>query len=58
MKFLYSSGMLADLRARLEEGRLACPLFDTAGFVRSMEQAYEEMARRVQAGETHRDLDF
>ena len=51
-------GMLADLRARLERGRLVCPLFDTEGFVRSMEQAYEEMARRVQAGETHRDLDF
>jgi predicted O-linked N-acetylglucosamine transferase (SPINDLY family) len=50
--------MLADLRARLERGRLVCPLFDTEGFVRSMEQAYEEMARRVQAGETHRDLDF
>ena len=51
-------GMLADLRARLERGRLVCPLFDTAGFVRNMEQAYEEMARRVQAGEAHRDLDF
>ena len=51
-------GMLADLRTRLERGRLVCPLFDTDGFVRSMEQAYEEMARRVQAGEAHRDLDF
>jgi predicted O-linked N-acetylglucosamine transferase (SPINDLY family) len=51
-------GILADLRARLERGRLTCPLFDTEGFVRSMEQAYEEMARRVQAGEAHRDLDF
>ena len=50
--------MLAELRARLERGRLKCPLFDTEAFVRSMERAYEEMARRVQAGEAHRDLDF
>ena len=51
-------GMLADLRTRLERGRLVCPLFDTDGFVRSMEQAYEEMVRRVQAGEAHRDIDL
>ena len=51
-------GMLADLRTRLERGRLVCPLFDTEGFVRNMEQAYEEMARRVQAGEAHRDIDL
>ena len=51
-------GMLADLRTRLERGRLVCPLFDTDGFVRNMEQAYEEMVRRVQAGEAHRDIDL
>jgi protein O-GlcNAc transferase len=35
---------LTALRARLAEGRSACPLFDTPQFVRDLERAYERVA--------------
>ena len=50
--------MLAALRKRLAQQRQDCPLFDTARFVRDMEQGYREMVRRVRAGEGARGLDI
>lgn len=44
------SGMRRRIRARLEELRLTCPLFDTARFVRHLEQAYLEMHQRRRQG--------
>jgi predicted O-linked N-acetylglucosamine transferase (SPINDLY family) len=43
--------LLSDLRARLAANRLTCPLFDSAGFTRGIERAYETMWRRAEAGE-------
>jgi len=42
-------GRLAALRARLAANRSRMPLFDTEGFTRSLEAAYEEMWRRHRA---------
>jgi protein O-GlcNAc transferase len=42
---------LSALRAHLEEGRDTCPLFDTAGYCRQLEQAYEEIWARHARGE-------
>lgn len=41
---------LAAFRQRLDAGRSASPLFDTAGYARDLEQAYREMHRRNLAG--------
>lgn len=42
---------LRELRRRLQDARAACALFDTPGFARGLEQAYESMyAARMQAG--------
>lgn len=41
---------LAALRQRVAGGRGDSPLFDTGRFVRSLEEAYEGIQRRVQAG--------
>lgn len=41
---------LAHVRKQLADGRLRCPLFDTAGYTRNIEGAYREMWRRYQAG--------
>jgi predicted O-linked N-acetylglucosamine transferase (SPINDLY family) len=43
--------LLARTRARLADNRLACPLFDTQGFTRNLEEAYRLMWRRHEAGE-------
>jgi len=40
------SGKLAALRARLASNRLSSPLFDTAGYTRRVESAFDEMHRR------------
>lgn len=42
---------LASLRARLAANRATAKLFDTAGFARGLEAAYDEMWRRHEAGE-------
>ena len=42
---------LAALRRRLAEARSKSPLFDTAGFVRDLERAFEIMWQRREAGE-------
>jgi predicted O-linked N-acetylglucosamine transferase (SPINDLY family) len=41
---------LAGLRARLEQNRTTCPLFDTARFTRHLETAYRMMIARQRAG--------
>jgi predicted O-linked N-acetylglucosamine transferase (SPINDLY family) len=43
-------GLRQQVRARLEELRLTCPLFDTARFVRHLEQAYLQMHQRRRQG--------
>jgi predicted O-linked N-acetylglucosamine transferase (SPINDLY family) len=41
---------LGELRARLAANRLRTPLFDTAGFTRALERAYETMCERHASG--------
>jgi predicted O-linked N-acetylglucosamine transferase (SPINDLY family) len=41
---------LGGLRARLKEGRLTSPLFDTEGFARGLEAAYLRMMEISRAG--------
>ena len=48
---LADRGRLAGLRARLEAGRAAAPLFDTPAFARAIETAYETMWRRYLSGQ-------
>jgi predicted O-linked N-acetylglucosamine transferase (SPINDLY family) len=42
---------LSALKTHLEEGRDGFPLFDTAGYCRQLEQAYEELWARHARGE-------
>ena len=51
-----SPARLAELRARLAANRLTCPLFDTAGYTRALEGAYEAIAARHRAGLPPADL--
>lgn len=44
------SDKLADIRKKLTDGRMTCPLFDTVRYARNIERAYGEMWRRHQAG--------
>ena len=43
-------GLLASYRARLEERRATCPLFDSPRYARHLEQAYSTMVERARAG--------
>jgi protein O-GlcNAc transferase len=43
---------LRELRERLEQNRATAPLFDIAGYTRSLEAAYARMWERWRAGET------
>ena len=47
---------LAAIRARLAENRRSAPLFDTAGFTRAIEAAYETACARYLDG--HAPADF
>jgi len=49
---------LEALRARLAEARLSKPLFDTEGYTRSIEAAYEAMLERSRAGLPPEHLDI
>lgn len=49
---------LAELRARLAATRSSCALFDTAGFTRSLEAAYEAIWRRHADGLPPASLDI
>ncbi len=49
---------LAMLKAHLESGRDGFALFDTAGYCRDLERAYEMIWTRHSAGETARVLDL
>jgi len=44
-------GLLAGLKARLEQNRLTWPLFDSARYTRDLERAYELMWERYRRGE-------
>lgn len=48
--------MRLSLRGRLEAARLTCPLFDTRGWVRSLEEALVLMWEVHCRGEAPRDL--
>jgi predicted O-linked N-acetylglucosamine transferase (SPINDLY family) len=48
---------LADLRQRLQAGRLSCPLFDTRRFTRNLERAYRLAWERHRAGEPPGNID-
>lgn len=48
---------MAALRTRLAESRATCPLFDTAGYTRRVEEALAEMHRRAQSGLTPQHFD-
>ncbi|CAM9735391.1 unnamed protein product, partial [Hapterophycus canaliculatus] len=47
---------LFEIRSRLEEGRHACPLFDTQRWVRNMEAGLAMAHERFQAGLVPEDL--
>ena len=44
------SGALAAIKAKLQQGRTSCALFDTAGFTRHLEAAYIAMWERARHG--------
>jgi predicted O-linked N-acetylglucosamine transferase (SPINDLY family) len=46
------SAELQKIKARLSQNRLTAPLFDTLGFVRRLESAYQEMWRLFRQGQT------
>lgn len=48
---------LAAIRAKILKGRDASPLFDTARYTRTLEQAYSRMWQRWQAGQEPADFD-
>ncbi|MGQ0677709.1 MAG: O-linked N-acetylglucosamine transferase, SPINDLY family protein [Rhodospirillales bacterium] len=54
LKLAADRALLAATKAKLKANRLTCALFDTAGFTRRLERAYETMWERWQRGEPPR----
>jgi predicted O-linked N-acetylglucosamine transferase (SPINDLY family) len=54
LRLARDAGLLADLRARLAEGRASSPLFDARRFARNMERAYAKMWEIYASGEPPR----
>ena len=47
---------IAEIRARLSEGRQSYPLFDTARYTRHFEEALDAVHERYRSGEPPRDI--
>jgi len=58
VELAHASARLGELRARLEEQRLTRPLFDTDGFARNLERAFQAMWSDHEAGGNPKMIDL